>query len=245
MPGLSWASLRVVAADGLSGRRGVGLRSPILQDDQGRRLVPASVDDETVTPRQLLGEVEVEALFDAGTWVRLRPLPAKRGHVVVVRSESFKTTCLKVRLRDDLVWEDPHEGVEIAYVERGAAHAWRERCAARFVDWADKRLAESPNPAGIAQLRPVLEQALFVADRGSPLRERVFVLFGVVLAKIDPPAWPRLADVLLSESPGLTLERLDGMVDDARRTALQPRGGRLRSKSWATASRQPLQPPAL
>jgi hypothetical protein len=246
MPGLSWSSLRVVAADGLVGELGAALRTPILRDEHGNMLVPSSVAGETVEPQQMLGHAEVRDLLDREVWIPVRGRSAKRGHIVVLRTALFAETCRRVELADDLRWEDRHEGIDIAYVDRDVASRWRQRCAERFVRWAEHRIGEHLAfgfPWLLARAQVILEQALFVADRGTPTRRRIFVLLGVVLTERDDPSWAHLAKAARLESPGSDPTLLDQEVEAARRD-LEARKHRGR-KTWASGYEQRLQPPGM
>jgi hypothetical protein len=247
MPGMSWSSLRVVAVDGIVGERGVALRTPILRSETGMLLLPAKLDAETVTPRQVLGEEEVSELLDSGVWIPVCGLPAKRDHIVVVRSESFGKSSVKADIGDDLPWEDHHDHVDIAYVERSVASSWRRRCAERFVKWAERRIGEHLGASGTSglftQARMMLEQALFVTNQDTPVRRRVFVLFGVVLMESEPSTWLRLSDVMLFESPELSRAQLDEDVEAARRELTPRKLGR--RQAWAPEREQRPQPPGL
>jgi len=248
MPGLSWSSLKVVAADGLVGERGVALRTPILRDEGGQLLLPASVADETVVPRQMLRQVEVRDLLDRDVWVPIRPIQAKRGHIIVLRGAPFAGACRTVGLSDDLRWEDHQGRIDIAYVDRGVAVEWRARCAERFVRYAEKRIGEHLGSFGflpsLATAQMLLELALFVTNRGTPMRERLFVLLGVVTAERSLASWPMLAATALAESPGLDRAQLDEEIEAAR-SDLKARTERAGQKAWTIGFRQQLQPAVL
>lgn len=251
MPGLNWSFLKVVAADGLVGKRGVALRTPILQDGGGRILLPAHVEDETVEPRQVLPDTEYCELLDGQVWIPVRALKAQRGHVLVVRSASFQEACQSVRLSEDLRWVDEHGDITIAYVNRALALNWRARCAKRFVRWAEKWLMEHfsiPSEATLADAHLVLEQALFVTDQGSPMRLRVFVLLGILLAELSssPSSWPLLASSVLAESPHLDTARLDEEMKTVRRDLKIRAGSPGLFPKWASEYGQvQQQPPSL
>jgi hypothetical protein len=219
MPGVSWSSLQVVAADGLVAERGVALRMPILRDEGGHLLVPSGLAEETVMPRQVLREIEVCDLLDGGVWIPVRPMPARRNHIVVLRGAPFAGACQMVDLDEDLVWVDHHGRVDIAYVDREVAARWRARCAARLTRWAEKRIGEhlaqfGSRPA-LANAQSFLELALFVTNQDTEARRRVFVLLGIVLTETSPASWPLVAETALAESPGLDQAQLDQAIEAA------------------------------
>jgi hypothetical protein len=237
MPDLSWSSLQVVAADGLVGERGVALRSPVLRSAEGRFLVPSSLVDETVVPRQTLRQEEVRELIDGGGWIPVRAMPARRNHVLVVRGAPFAAATRTVSLAEDLAWEDHHGRIDIAYVDRAAATAWRARCAERFTRTAERRIGEHlvhGLPTVLAGALSLLELAMFVTNLGTPERRRLFVLLGLAHMERSPATWPVLAETAIAESPGLTRVQLDEAIDDARRD-LANRAERSSHKTWATA----------
>jgi hypothetical protein len=248
MPGLSWSSLLVVAADGLVGERGVALRTPILRDEGERLLLPASVADETVVPRQMLRQAEVRELLDGDLWIPVRPIQAKRGHVLVLRGAPFAGACRTVELSDDLRWEDHHGRIEIAYVDRDAAVQWRARCAERFMRYAEKRIGEHLGsfgyPPALATAQMLLELALFVTNPGTPTRRRLFVLLGVVTAERPLASWPMLAVTALAESPGLDRAQLYEEIEAARHE-LKARTERAPQRAWASGVEQQLRPAVL
>ena len=251
MPGLKWYSLKVVAADGLVGKRGVALRTPILQDEGRRIILPSRVEDETVEPRQVLPDAEYRELLDGHTWIPVRKLQAQRGHVLVVRSASFQEACQAVRLSEDLRWVDEHKDVTIAYVNRAFALEWRARCAKRFVQWAEKWLVEHFSFAShstLADAHLVLEQALFVTDQGSPTRQRAFLLLGVLLGELTPApsSWTLLAATALAESPQFDAARLDEEMKAVRRDLKARVGSPKQLPKWASDNGQcQQQPPSL
>jgi hypothetical protein len=223
MPGLSWSSLNVVAADGLVGKRGIALRTPILRNEEGSILLPSSVDDETVTPRRVLPSTEYQELLDGEVWIPLRVLEAKRGHVIVLRSASFRSACNVVPLSGDLRWLEYPRGVTVAYVDRASAVSWRAQCAERFVKRAERLLGEHlcfDSPVALEKAQSLLEQALFVADQGTPKRQRIFVLLGSVVAESSSSftsSWPILEATVLVETPGLDHAQLNEQIQTARR----------------------------
>lgn len=222
MRSLSWSSLKVVASDGLVGKRGVALRTPIFQDEAEQVLLPSNLEGETVEPRRVLSDVEYQELLAEGVWIPVRALKAQRGHVLVVRSASFQEACQSVSLPDDLRWVDQHRDVTIAYVNRTSAVEWRARCAKRFLQRVENWLVEHftwASPSTLADAHLVLEQALFVTDQGSPMRHRVFLLLGVLLAELSPApsSWPRLVATAVAESPQLDAARLDEEMRSVRR----------------------------
>ena len=249
MPGLSWSALKIVAADGLVGRRGVALRTPILQDEKGRILLPSSVDDETVEPRQILPKAELRELLEGHIWIPVRVLEAKRGHILVVRSASFAAACRMVMLPQDLRWVDRHADLDIAYVPRESALRWREQCAHSLVRWAEKRIREhlgsSPFPASLERAQTLLEQALFVTDLGSQKRQRVFVLLGVILAELSPSSWPMLATAALAESPELDRAELDEEIETAQHELMASSRSARTNAGWASGYEHCLQPPSI
>ena len=240
MPGLSWSSLKVVAADGLVGKRGIALRTPILQNESGSFLLPSSVDDETVTPRRVLPSAEYRELLDGEVWIPLRALQAKQGHVLVLRSASFRNVCGMVPINDDLRWVEYPRGLTVAYVERASAVTWRAQCSERFVRRAERLLGEhlcSDSPVALEKAQSLLEQALFVADQGSPVRQRVFVLLGSVLAESSSsftPSWPILEATALVETPGLDHTQLSEQIHTARRELKARCESPRKTPSWAS-----------
>lgn len=251
MPGLSWSSLKVVATDGLVGKRGVALRTPIFRDADGRILLPSRVEDETVEPRQVLPDAEYRELLDGQVWIPIRNLQAQCGHVLVARSASFQEACQSVRLSEDLRWVDEHGDITIAYVNRTLALEWRARCTKRFVGWAEKWLMEhfsSPSQSTLADAHLVLEQVLFVTDQGSPTRARVFLLLGVLLAELSPApsSWPLLAATALAESPRLDAAQLNEEMRTLQRDLKARAGSPRRFPTWASENGQyQQQPPSL
>jgi hypothetical protein len=248
MPGLIWSSLQVVACDGMVGEQGIALRTPVLRDEGGRLFLPAGVADETVKTRQTLGNDEVRELLDGGVWIPVGPLQAKRGHLLELRGPPFAGACRTVGLKDDLRWEDHHGRIDIAYVERGAAARWSARCAERFVRYAERRLGEHLGsfgfPPALATAQTLLEMALFATNEGTPTRQRVFVLLGVVTAERPLLSWQMLATTALFESPGLERAQLDEQVEAARRE-LKARADRGGQRAWASGLAQQLRPPVL
>jgi hypothetical protein len=242
MPALSWPSLQVVAVDGLVGERGVALRTPLLRDEGGRLLLPSSLEAETVTPLQVLGDDEVRDLLDRGVWMHVRPLRARRDHVVVLRSASFAAVC---QLGDDLVWVTHPGGVDVAYVDQDAAERWLARCARHLLQSATRRIGESlAFPPALARAQGMLEQALFATELGSAERRRAFVLLGVIFAERSPASWAPMAEMVLAESPELDRAQLEREVAVAR-VELKARETRPERKSWASGFREWLQPAPL
>jgi hypothetical protein len=244
MPGLSWSSLQVVAADGLVGDRGVALRTPILKDEGGRLFLPAGVEGETVASRQWLSVDEVRGLLDGGAWIPVQPMQAKRGHVIVLRAAPFAGACRMVGLGDGLRWEDHHGRIDIAYVDRSAAAAWRARCAEHLVRRATRAIGEHLGafwyPPSLATAQTLLEMAMFVTSAGTPTRHRAFVLLGVISAERPLASWPMLETTALFESPGLGRAQFFEEVE-ATRHDLKARAERPSPRPWAgiTPWRQP------
>jgi hypothetical protein len=245
MPGLSWSSLQVVAADGLVGDRGVALRTPILKDEEGRLFLPAGVEDETVVPRQRLSVDEVRDLLDGGAWIPIQPREAIRGHVVVLRAAPFAGACRMVGLGDGLRWEDHHGRIDIAYVARSEASAWRASCAERLVHRSETAIGQHLGafwyPPSLATAQTLLEMAMFVTNAGTPTRHRIFVLLGVIGAERPLASGPMLETTALFESPGLDRAQL-GREIEAARDELKIRAERHSPKSWTmglTVWRQP------
>lgn len=251
MPGLSWSSLKVVAADGLVGKRGIALRTPILQDEQGSVLLPLSIDDETVTPRHTLSSAEYRELLDGEVWIPLRALPAKRGHILLLRSASFRSTCNIVPLSDDLRWVEYPRGITVAYVDRASAVTWRAQCVERFVKRAERLIGEHlcfDYPVSVEKAYSILEQALFVADQGAPVRRRIFVLLGAILMESSSPytpSWPVLEATALAETPGLDRPQLNEHIQTARRELKARRESPRQSAVWAGGYTQLSHSPSL
>jgi hypothetical protein len=251
VPGLSWSSLKVVAADGLVGERGIALRTPLLEDDEGRLLLPERLEAETVTPRQVLRRAEVDELLKEGVWVPVRRLRGKRGHLIVLQTKSFERTFWQVGIDRPLRWDDRHGPIDIAYVDRDTAKRWREHCAERFVKGAETRIGQHLARGSfdaLARAQMILEQAMFAADPETLARRRMFILLGVVFTERDTErdalSWSRMAQVALFESPGLDRVELDRQVEDARRE-LKTRAERP-PPHWVTQTpEQRLSPPAL
>jgi hypothetical protein len=172
-------------------------------------------------------------------------MQAKRGHMLELRAPPFAGACRTVGLSDDLRWEDHHGRIDIAYVERSAAAQWRTRCAERFVRYAEKRLGEHLGsfgfPPALATAQTLLEMALFATHQGTPIRQRVFVLLGVVTAERPLLSWPVLATTALFESPELDRAQLDAQVEAARRE-LKARAERGVQQGWASGLAQQLRP---
>jgi hypothetical protein len=248
MPGLSWSSHQVVAADGLVGENGVALRTPVLRDDEGRLLLPSGVDSETVVPRQMLSAAEVGELLDGGAWISVQPMRAKQGHIIVLRGAPFAAACRMVQLAEDLQFVDRHGSVDIAYVERSVAASWRARCAERFARRAEKSIGEHLAffhlPSSLANAQTLLELALFVTNRGTSTRGHLFVLLGVVASERALSSWPMLQATALFESPDLDRARLDEQIEDARRE-LAARARREGGSAWAIEAGQHLEPAGL
>lgn len=251
MPSLSWSALKVVAADGLVGKRGIALRTPILRDEGGRVFLPSSVDDETITPRHALASSEYRELLDGEVWIPVRTLQAKQGHVLVLRSASFKSACNTVILSDDLRWVEYPRDITIAYVDRVSAVRWRAQCAERFVKRAERLIGEHlcfDSPVSVEKAYSLLEQALFVADQGTPVRQRVFVLLGAILAESSSPytpSWPILEATALVETPGLDHTQLNEHIQTARRELKARREGPRKSAVWACGYEQYSHSPSL
>lgn len=63
---------------------------------------------------------ELDAYFalDGEVWIPLRARQAKQGHVLVLRSASFRNVCGMVPINDDLRWVEHPRGLTVAYVAR-------------------------------------------------------------------------------------------------------------------------------
>ena len=251
MRDLSWSSLIVVAADGLVGKRGVALRTPVLQDEEKRVLLPSSVDTEIVKPRHVLSSAEYRELLDTDVWIQVRALPAKQGHLLVLRSASFRSACHTVPLSKDLQWVEHPRGITIAYVDRASAVSWRVQCANRFVRRAERYIGEHlcfDSAISLEKAQTILEQALFVADQGTLLRQRVFVLLGLVLAEISSSytsSWPVLEATALVETPGLDHAQLNEHIQTARRELKAHCESPKKSATWACGYEQQSHTPSL
>lgn len=224
------------------------MRTPVLRDEGGRLFIPSSIEEETVEPRQVLREAEIRELLDGEVWIPLKPSPARRGHVVVLRGPPFAGACRMVGLSNDLHWGDQHGRIDIAYAERYVVRDWRTHCAKRFVHWAERRIGEhlvaGGFPASLASAQQILELALFATDVGSPIRQRVFVLLGMVKAEVSPATWPMLERVAVAESPGLDRARLNEQIDAARRE-LKERAEGAGKRAWAQIPGQCSRPATL
>lgn len=248
---LNWSSLTVVASDGLVGKRGVALRTPVLRDEGGRVLLPSTVDDETVKPRHVLPSAEYRELLDTNVWISVRALQAKQGHILVLRSASFRSACHTVPLSKDLRWVEHPGGITIAYVDRALAVSWRAQCAERFVGRAERWIGEHlcfDSPVSLEKAQTILEQSLFVTNQGTSVRQRVFVLLGVILAEVSSSYtsfWPILEATALVESPALDHSQLNEHIQTARRELKARCESPKKSATWAGGYEQHSHTPSL
>jgi hypothetical protein len=212
MPALTWDELRVVATESLSGDSGAGVRSTFVRQPGGAVFAVRNSTAETVAPNILMAESEVERLLDAGVLLATPPWPAKRGHVLLVRSATFARACKRVRHRSAFAWSAVGNGLEMAYVPLEASKAWEERCARDMLGWARDRLRGEPAGARLKEVEEVLLQGISLCDATSPEHHQLYVLLGVLLGKLDPARWPAVAENATLQIPDLAPATLEHEV---------------------------------
>jgi hypothetical protein len=94
----------------------------------------------------------------------------------------------------------------------------------------------------------MLEQALFVANQGTQVRQRVFVLLGVILAEVSSSytsSWPILEATALVETPGLDHAQLNEHIQTARSELKARCESPRKSATWAGGYEQHSHTPSL
>lgn len=214
MSSLSWDSLVVVAVDSLVGDTGAAVRLPFVRaKDDGRLFVVRDIESETVVPDLLLDEEEVRRRVEGGAWLSVPRLPAKRRHVVLVRSKAFADACKKAEHSSGFLWRPVAGGFELDYVPLDSSTEWRARCTRDLLAWSMRKLRRYlEGSIALEELKSVdevLMQALYVCDRNTPERRELDCLFGVLLGEMAPERWPAAARIAVLQTPDLDAESLN------------------------------------
>src|SRR6185503_5618619 len=111
MPPLSWDVLEVVATDSLVADTGAGVGSTFVRSPDGYAFAVRNSAAEAVVPNILMAEEEVRSLIASGTLLATPKWPAKRRHVVLVKSADFSRACARVRHVSTLAWTRSPSGL--------------------------------------------------------------------------------------------------------------------------------------
>lgn len=167
-------TLTLVGAMPLWSNGGAGCRSVCVRRDDGFLYMLRDFDDE---PNLRMAEKEL-SLF-----VRLRPEPAQRDHRLLLASSGFADIISRTDVPMSDFYETSRHKCYAWYAPNAQIDEWRaaagEALLVRAALLLGHRLFDTAWQATGA--------ALFMAERGSPLRRRVMVMFGLIKLWIGGP----------------------------------------------------------
>lgn len=188
---MNWSDLLLVAADAPL-EVGVVFSRPVVSD--GRltfRLGDVSTERPVETER--ITTEDVRDLIASGV---LQPLPQRsvlRNHLAIVQSRSFANMLDVIGQADDAAWETLQPcSRRFAYLSVADVVRWKERCTNHFAEWSARELGRycRRGDADLGQVEDVLKEAIFVAEKSSATRYKLFLYLGLLLEESDPERLP-------------------------------------------------------
>ena len=182
----AWERYTVVACSAPIGEDGMTFNHPIVSDGERTFMARDIVADPK--PSLPIGPREMEEQIKEGNFLKTPPWVAKRAHVTLALSVHFCEALALVDWSDQIVWTRAY-GSRIAYVSREQERAWESGAAERLLDGAERRLADRirhrRTEVDIEESRKLVNQALYVCNRGAMPRSRCLLLKAIAYEDDD------------------------------------------------------------
>jgi hypothetical protein len=218
---MNWTDLSIVAVDSI-GSFGAAVYCPFVCDRDGAIYKIGNIEESAPATTVRCTKEAIDDGISAGLLLRLPSWLAKRGHVVLVISDSLQRTGKRIGITFNFQESAQVGGKLVAYLPLEQSEKWRKNSSYQLIRWARKQVLK--DASGITKLsakdvEEALRQARYLIARGSDLRREMYVILGLVLGKTDPDRWKVVLDLAIRDL-GIDDRVLNDLIDRRRRRLL-------------------------